>query len=214
MKDENKMDYALGGGNTNIKLLLALKNLDDFYYMITYLELIGLIKDRNFERLKDSTTFLIKDEKFSDDEEKTLMNNTEIKEAFYNLDIHTFELFTKVIMTDKDKKIKLAESHVAKKSNIEFGLMKKFKGSYLADIIISYDGSPISQDLIVPCTLDTIYKNKWYKLNNLKGFIDYISLIYWYRFRMYDILNKIPDDYYLINLSIDINDNWMYFNNI
>lgn len=208
---KKELDYTLGGGNSNIKLLLALKNLDDFYYMITYLELIGLIKEWKFEPLKTATTFLVKDYAFEDDEEKLLMKDSDVKESFYNLDIHTFELFTSINMNVGDKKIKLYESHIAKKGHTQFGFMKDFKGSYTADMIITYDGSDISDDLIVPCTLDTICGNKWYKLNNLNGILDYINLVYWYKIKMKNIINKIPDDYYLVNLSIDVNDNWMYF---
>lgn len=212
MEDKTKHeDYMLGGGNPNIKLLLAVKTLDDFYYMITYLELIGLIKEWKFEPIKDATTFLIKDTTFIEDEERLLMKNSDVKESFYNLNVHTFELFTHLNMNDGDKSIKIFESHIAKKSHIEFDLMKKFKGGYITDMIITYDGSPISADTIVPCTLDTICGNKWYKLNNLNSVFDYLKLIYWYRIRMRNIINKIPEDYYMINISVDINDSWMYF---
>lgn len=213
-RENNTEGYVLGGGSSNIKLLLALKDIKDFYYMITYLELIGLIREWKFEQLKDVPTFLVKDYSFEEDEEKLLMKDSDVKELFYNLDVHTFELFTKINMNIGDKKIKLFESHIARKEHVQFGFMKEFKGSYIPDMIITYDGSPLSADNIVPCTIDTISANKWYKLNNLSGLFDYIKLLYWYKIKVKNIINKIPDDYYLINISVDINDSWMYFKQI
>ena len=206
--EEKISGFDLGGGDLNIKLSVAVKNLNDIYYIISYLELIGMINGWGFDYIKEKTSFIINGDIFSNDEEKYLMNDKEIKESFYALNIHTCELFNELTMTKNEKNIKMIESQVAKKGHIKFDLMKKFKGAYLPDIILTYDGTEISKDLIVPCTLNSVYKNKWYKLNSLKGLNDYVAMWYWYTFGVKTGMTKIPDDYYLIDLSMSVTENW------
>lgn len=215
MEDElTKINEEIEEVDSSQRLLLAVRNLDDFYYMITYLELIGLIKDWEFVDRKDISTFIVDKDVFEHDEKLIFENNKEIKEMFKSLDLFSFELYSLLNMKEGGTNKHIYETQIARKKNIRFDIMKKFKGDYLADIIITYDGSTISDDMIIPCTLDTIYGNKWYKLNTLGGIIDYINLVYWYRVKVHNLIRKIPDDFYLIDINVDLNDNWVFFNRL
>lgn len=115
-------------------------------------------------------------------------------------DIETFSLSGRYMDGSQDT---LFLHPVAMKDDILFEHMKYAYGEYKSEAIIIVDYNDDEYDT----SFVSMLGEKWYMIDYLRN-IDFFRIMWWYRTFYKKFIRKIPDNYYMVNIKVEFDNEW------